>query len=161
MKRKRTKNQDQLAPILIPRTWKSVNELLPPSMPRMVPDQIWLRELLEQLERIDRPSASEGERSAAEWLVDRFAEVGATNARIEGESAHGTYWWPLGIGAALGALGGLAASRGRRLLGAALGAAGAAGIAADFPPGKRPLRRLLPKRTTHNVVCEVGDPHAE
>jgi hypothetical protein len=127
----------------------------------MVPDQIWLRELLEQLERINRPSASEGERSAAEWLVDRFAEVGATNARIEGESAHGTYWWPLGIGAALGALGGLAAARGRRLLGTALGAAGAAGIAADFPPGKRPLRQLLPKRTTHNVVCELGDPDAE
>jgi len=127
----------------------------------MVPDQNWLRALLEQLERINRPSASEGERLAAEWLVERFAEVGATEARIEGETAHGTYWWPLGIGAALGALGGIAALRGRRLLGAALGAAGAAGIAADFPPGKRPLRRLLPKRITHNVVCELGDRDAE
>src|SRR3954447_18593006 len=126
----------------------------------MVPDQAWLRARLEELERIDRPSASDGERVAAEWLVDRFIELGATDVRIEGEPAHGTYWWPLGLGAALGALGGLAGLRGRRLLGTALGAAGAAGIAADFPPGKRPLRRLLPKRTTHNVVCELGDPDA-
>lgn len=124
------------------------------------PDQAWLRELLEELEQMHRPSASEGERRAAEWLVERFAEQGA-DARIEAEPAHGTYWWPLGIGAGLGALGGLAALRGRRLLGAALGAIGAAGIADDFPPGKRRLRRLLPKRTTYNVVCELGPADAE
>ncbi len=123
-------------------------------------DQDWLRERLEQLERIQRPSASEGERRAAEWIVERFAELGA-EARIEAERAHGTYWWPLGIGAALGALGGRLALRGRRLLGGLLGAAGAVGIAADFPPGKRPLRRLLPRRTTYNVVCELGPAEAE
>jgi hypothetical protein len=127
----------------------------------MVPDRDLLRARLEQLERIDRPSASEGEREAAEWLVDCFSELGADRARVEGESAHGTFWWPLGIGALLGALSGIAALRGRRLLGALLGAIGAAGIAGDFPPNKRPLRRLLPKRTTHNVVCELGDPEAE
>jgi peptidase M28-like protein len=120
----------------------------------------WLRERLEELERIERPSASEGERRAAEWLVARFAEVGA-EARIEAEAAHGTFWWPLGIGAALGALGAAAALRGRRVLGALLGAIGAAGIADDFPPRKRWLRRLLPTRTTYNVVCELGDPAAE
>ena len=37
------------------------------------PDQDRLRVLLEELERIHRPSASEGERHAAEWLVERFA----------------------------------------------------------------------------------------
>lgn len=126
----------------------------------MASETIWLRERLEELERIDRPSASEGERRAAEWLVARFAEEGA-GARIEAEPAHGTYWWPLGLGAALGALGGLAALRGRRLLGTLLGALGAAGIADDFPPGQRRLRRVLPKRTTYNVVCELGDPEAE
>ncbi len=126
----------------------------------MASETIWLRERLEELERIDRPSASEGERRAAEWLVERFAEEGAS-ARIEAEPAHGTYWWPLGLGAALGALGALAALRGRRLLGTLLGAVGAAGIADDFPPGKRRLRRVLPKRTTYNVVCELGDPEAE
>ena len=120
----------------------------------------WLRERLEELERIERPSASDGERQAAEWLVARFAELGA-EARIEAEPAHGTYWWPLGIGAAIGTLGAVAALRGRRLLGALLGATGAAAIADDFPPGKRRLRRFLPTRTTYNVICELGDPSAE
>jgi peptidase M28-like protein len=126
----------------------------------MAADQEQLREWLEELERLKRPSASEGEREAAEWIVGRFRELGA-EARIEAEAAHGTYWWPLGLGAALGALGGWLGLRGRRLLGALFGFAGAAGIAADFPPGKRPLRRLLRKRTTYNVVCELGPAEAE
>ena len=125
----------------------------------MATDREWLRERLEELERIERPSASEGERRAAEWLVGRFEELGA-EARIEAGPAHGTYWWPLGIGAMLGALGGLAALRGRRPLGTLLGAIGAAGIADDFPPGQRRLRRVLPTRTTYNVACEAGDPDA-
>lgn len=120
----------------------------------------WLRERLEELERIERPSASEGERRAAEWLVAQFAAMGA-EARIEAEPASGTFWWSLGIGAALGALGAALALRGRRFLGALLGLVGAAGIADDFPPNQRRLRRLLPKRTTYNVSCELGDPNAE
>jgi hypothetical protein len=124
------------------------------------PDQDWLRQLLGEFEQFHRPSASEGERRAAEWIVERFVELGA-EARIEAEPAHGTYWWPLGIGAALGALGGLAALRGRRVLGTVLGAIGAAGIADDFPPGKRRLRKPLPTRTTYNVVCELGPADAE
>jgi hypothetical protein len=123
------------------------------------PDRAWLRARLEELERIYRPSASDGERRAAEWLVGQFRALGA-EARIEAADAHGTYWWPLGIGTALGALGGLAALRGRRVLGAALGALGAAGIASDFPPHQRRLRAPLPKRTAYNVVCEIGDPDA-
>lgn len=123
------------------------------------PDQAWLRARLEELERIYRPSASQGERRAAEWLVGQFQALGA-RARIEAESAHGTYWWPLGIGTALGALGGLLTLRGRRLLGGALGALGAAGIASEFPPHQRRLRAPLPKRTTYNVICEIGDPDA-
>ncbi len=115
---------------------------------------------MEELERIDRPSASEGERRAAEWLVQRFGELGA-EARIEAEPAHGTYWWPLGIGAALGALGGILGLRGRRLLGGALAGAAAVGMASDFPPGKRLIRRLLPRRTTYNVLCELGPADAE
>ena len=119
-----------------------------------------LRSWLEELERIERPSASEGERRAAEWLVERFAELGA-EARIEAEPAHGTYWWPLGVGAALGALGGIATLRGRRALGGALAGAAAVGMASDHPPGKRLLRRFLPRRTTYNVVCELGSKEAE
>lgn len=126
-----------------------------------MPDEAhWLRERLEELERIERPSASEGERRAAEWLVAQLAELGA-EARIEAEDAHGTYWWPLGIGAALGAIGAAFALRGGRLLGALFGLVGAAGMADDFPPHQRRLRRFLPRRTTYNVHCELGDPDAE
>src|SRR5262249_54072063 len=124
------------------------------------PDPDWMRARLEQLERIDRPSASEGEREAAEWLVEGFAELGV-EARVEVEGAHGAYWWPLGIGAAAGALGGLAALRGRRRLGFALGAFGAAAIADDFPPAQRRLRQLLARRQTHNVIAELGPAEAE
>ncbi|HET7506809.1 MAG TPA: M28 family peptidase [Solirubrobacterales bacterium] len=120
----------------------------------------WLRKRLEELERIERPSASEGERRAAEWLVAQFAELGA-EARIEAEAAHGTYWWPLGLGAVLGLIGAAFARRGRRFLSALFGIAGAAGIADDFPPGQRRLRRVLPRRTTYNVVAELGDAAAE
>lgn len=127
-------------------------------------DQAWLRARLEEFERIERPSASDGEREAAEWIVARLGELGA-EARIETEPAHGTYWWPLGIGAALGVLGGLAARAGGRfigrLLGTALGALGTAAIVTDFPPRSRPLRRLLKQRETSNVICELGDPEAE
>ena len=120
----------------------------------------WLRGLLEQLERIDRPSASAGEREAAEWIVERLGELGAA-ARIETEEAHGTYWWPIGIGTTAGVAGGLAALSGRRALGTALGVLGATAIATDFPPRSRPLRKVLAKRETTNVICELGDPEAE
>lgn len=126
----------------------------------MPADKDRLKSWLEELEQIDRPSASEGERRAAEWLVGRFGELGA-EARIEAEPAHGTYWWPLGLGAALGALGGILGLRGRRVFGGALAGAAAAGMASDFPPGKRWLRRLLPRRTTYNVLCELGPADAE
>jgi acetylornithine deacetylase/succinyl-diaminopimelate desuccinylase-like protein len=119
----------------------------------------WLRERLEELERIERPSASDGERRAAEWLVAQLGELGA-EARIEAESAAGTYWWSLGLGGALGVFAAALALRGRRLLAALCGLLGAAGIFEDFPPRQRRMRRLLPRRTTYNVTCELGDPAA-
>ncbi len=123
-------------------------------------DRAALRAMLTELAAIERPSASEGEREAAEWLVTRLSELGA-EALIETERAHGTYWWPLGIGAAAGALAGLAALRGRRFTAAALGSAAAAALADEFPPGARRLRARLPQSLTHNVVCELGPPEAE
>jgi hypothetical protein len=119
-----------------------------------------LRSWLSELAALDRPSASEGEREAAEWIVGRLAGLGA-EARIETERAHGTYWWPLGLGAAAGAIAGLAGLRGRRLLAAGLGSAAAAALADEFPPGRRRLRARLPQSLTHNVVCELGPADAE
>lgn len=119
-----------------------------------------LRELLGELAAIERPSASEGEREAAEWLLARLGEAGV-EATIETEPAHGTYWWPLGIGAAAGMFAGALALRGRRLAAAGLGAGAFAALADEFPPGKRRLRNRLPQSTTSNVICELGPADAE
>ena len=127
-------------------------------------DPEWLRSMLEELCRFDRESASQGERDAAAWIVERLAES-EVDARIEPESVHGTYWWPLGLGVAAGAAAGMislkAKSRLGRLAAGALAGAAAAGIASDYPPGPRWIRKVLPERETHNVVAEVGPPDAE
>jgi hypothetical protein len=123
----------------------------------MEPDVAHLREVVETLEQIERPSASPGEREAAEWIRGRFEEIGLP-ARVEEARAHGTYWWPLGLLSALAGVGGLA--RGR-LLGTLAGAIGAAGIVDDVSGGPHLVRRLLPQRTTYNVVAEAGDPNAD
>jgi hypothetical protein len=124
-------------------------------------DSSWHRRLLDDLCAIERPSASPGERLAAEWLVGELREVGIP-ARIESEPAHGTFWWPLGIAAAAGFVAGAAALRGHRALGAVLAAAaGAAGVD-DLPPiGRRRLRSVLPKGERSQVVAELGRVDAE
>lgn len=118
-------------------------------------DQDWLRALVTQLSAIERESGSPGEREAAEWVVARLAEHDA-DGRIETERLHNTFWWPLGLAGAAGALAGRASLRGHRAIGAVLGAAAAYAAATDMPPGRRRLRELLPKRETSNVVAEVG-----
>jgi Peptidase family M28 len=128
--------------------------------PEAALDRSWLRRELDALCAIHRPSASEGERDAARWVASRLEALGADVA-IEDEDAHGTYWWPLGLSSAVGALAGMAALRGRRMLGAGLGAAAAAVIADDLPPGRKRLRRLLPRHPTYNVVAALGPPDAE
>src|SRR5215210_9513929 len=105
-------------------------------------DQAWLADLVERLTSIHRPSASQGERRAAEWLCGRLRELGA-DARIEVEDAHGTFWWPLGIASGAAAVAGLAALRGRRIPAIALAAASAAAIVDETPPRRRRLRKLL------------------
>ena len=62
---------------------------------------------------------------------------------------------PLGL---LSAAGVLAALGGRRP--APLGLLAAAGIVDDVSGGPHVFRRLLPHRTTYNVVGEAGDPDA-
>jgi hypothetical protein len=124
-------------------------------------DPSWHRRLLDELCAIERPSASAGERRAAEWLVGQLGQLGI-RGRIESEPAHGTFWWPLGIAAAAGFVAGAAALRGNRLLGTALAAA--AGMAGfdDLPPlGRRRLRSVLPKGERSQVVAELGPKDAE
>jgi Peptidase family M28 len=119
------------------------------------------RELIERVVRelagFERPSASEGERRAAEWLARELEEAGCRSVRVEEERAHGGYWWPLGLLNA-GAL--LASLRGR--LAAALGGAFAAAAVWDDVSGGRLWfrRRALPHRSAWNVVAEAGDPDA-
>jgi hypothetical protein len=131
----------------------------------VAPDAAWMRERLDELCAIHRPSASPGERQAAEWLASELRNAGARNVRIEEEpGANGTFWWPLGLLAGAGALAGLAARRGgllRRGLAAAAGATAAALIADELPPGRRRFRRLLPNRTAHHVLAEIGREDAE
>ena len=124
----------------------------------MPPDQSKLRAIVEHLEAIERPSASAGERRAAEWIRDRLAEHGCS-ARVEEERATGSFPLPFGVLSAVAAAAGL--SRGRRGLAAAGALGAAAAIADDVEAGPRLFRRLLPKRTTYNVVAEAGDPDAD
>src|SRR5918999_2921205 len=114
-----------------------------------------LRRVVSRLAAIPRGSASPGERRAAEALADELRRHGA-RVRLEAERAHGTYWWPIGILAAIGLV---AALRRSRLT--ALAAAGATVAAADDVTGGRQwFRRVLPYRDTTNVVAEVGEEDA-
>ena len=124
------------------------------------PDEARLRRDVEELSAIHRPSASPGERQAAEWLVARLEEHNIVG-RIEVEDGHGTYWWPIGVASVAGALAGVAGLRGHRLVGAGLGALAAAAIVDDLPPRDRLLRRVLQRRPMHQVVAEVGPADAE
>jgi hypothetical protein len=129
------------------------------------PDAEWMHARLEEVCAIDRPSASPGERQAAEWLAEQLREAGARDVRIEEEpEANGTFWWPIGLLAGAGALAGLVARRGgplKRAFAAVTGAAAAALIADELPPGQRRFRRLLPSSTAHHVLAEIGPADAE
>jgi hypothetical protein len=118
-------------------------------------DPARLRATVEHLASFERRSASEGERRAAEWIRGRLAAEDV-EARIEEEPAVGSLALPLGL---LSAIGVLAALGGRRTRW--LGPLAAAAIADDVSGGPQLFRRLLPHRTTYNVIGEAGDPDAE
>ncbi len=116
-----------------------------------------LEQVVRTLESWERGSASEGERRSAEWIAGRLRELGY-QPKVEEESAHGTYWWPMGIftGAA-----GLAGLLGRRVLGTVVGTAAAFGLWDELGLWRGYwTRRLLPKRSTWNVHAVGGDPGA-
>jgi len=69
-----------------------------------------LRTAVHELASFERPSASGGERRAAEWIAARMREL-RHPATVEVERAHGGYWWPLGLLNGAAAAAGLAALR--------------------------------------------------
>ena len=119
------------------------------------------RDLITRLAALDRGSATDGERAAARLIADELARRGVP-VEIEEEPAHGTHWWPYGLPPLASAVAATAALRRRtrttRLLAAAVGAAGTASVSEDISGGPQVLRRLLPTRTTYNVVAKFGDP---
>jgi acetylornithine deacetylase/succinyl-diaminopimelate desuccinylase-like protein len=70
------------------------------------PDPSKVCAVVEHLQAIERPSASDGERRAAEWIRDRFVELGG-RARVEQERATGSFALPVGLLSALAAAAGL------------------------------------------------------
>ena len=114
-----------------------------------------IQEVVEELAAIDRPSASAGERRAAERLVERFGQLGVP-ARIEEERAHGGFWWPIGLANALAVV----ATFLPRPLRIAAAAVAAAAVHDDTTGGRQWFRRPLQRRRTFNVVAELGDPAA-
>jgi acetylornithine deacetylase/succinyl-diaminopimelate desuccinylase-like protein len=116
-----------------------------------------IERVVRELAALERPSASDGERRAAEWIAAELREAGCREVRVEEERAHGGYWWPLGL---LNAGSALAALLGRRAA-ALTGGLAAAAIYDDVSGGRLWFRRrLLPHRPTWNVVAEAGDPDA-
>jgi acetylornithine deacetylase/succinyl-diaminopimelate desuccinylase-like protein len=123
----------------------------------MGPDRALMEAAIRHLESFERPSASPGERAAAEWIADALREAGLEPVIEEGR-AHGGFWWPLGLLTAIALIGGRLRLR---PLGRALAAAAAVAMADDLDHRSRWFRRaFLPHRPTHNVFAVAGDPEA-
>jgi hypothetical protein len=117
-----------------------------------------MERVVRELAAYERPSASAGERRAAEWIAAELDAAGCRAARVEEERAHGGYWWPLGL---LNAGAALAARLGGRRAAALVGGVAAAAIYDDVGGGRLWFRRrTLPHRPTFNVLAEAGDPAA-
>jgi hypothetical protein len=120
-----------------------------------------LREVVETLAAIERPSASEGEAQAARWLAERLRSHGC-DVQVDVEPAYGDFWKPLFALNLLGVAAGVLKRRGRRRLGTALAATAALGMADEIALGPYVTRRLVSRRrTTTNVVAVTGDRDAQ
>ena len=107
--------------------------------------------VVEKIAALQRVPGSGGEHAAAHIVADELRARGAA-ARVEWARVHGTYWVPIGLACALGAL----ASAGSRGWGVVGGALSAASVSDDLEIGARPLRRVLRQRTVANVIGEFG-----
>ena len=114
-----------------------------------------LERIVRHLASWERPSASDGERRAAEWIAEELRSLGLS-ARVEDEPAHGGYWWPLGLFTAASALAGLFGGRLVRLV---VGAFCALGVHDELRLTRAPWTRRLVgrRRRTWNVVGEAGE----
>ena len=116
-----------------------------------------IERVVRELASFERPSASDEERRAAEWLAAELGAAGCRDVRVEEERAHGGYWWPLGL---LNVAALVAAALGRRAA-AVVGGLAAAAVYDDVSGGKLWFRRrALPHRPTWNVVAEAGEANA-
>jgi hypothetical protein len=116
-----------------------------------------LRSRVERWASIEHGSASPGEHAVAAMIADELRGYGL-QPRIETEQVHGGYWWPIGIPAALAAVAGFIGGA----FAVVAGLFSAAATADDVNCERHWFRKLfLPKRTTHNVIAEVGPEDAE
>ena len=120
-----------------------------------------LRDVIEELAPLTRGAGTPGEREAASLLCRRFEQIGVP-ARVEEERYDHGFARLHALLAATGFLAGALAARGRaRPLAFTAGLAAAVISADDAANGWRPARRVLEgRRTTWNVVAELGDPEA-
>jgi acetylornithine deacetylase/succinyl-diaminopimelate desuccinylase-like protein len=117
-----------------------------------------LEEIVRTLASWERPSASPGERRAAEWIAERLEALGLRDVRLEEEPAHGGYWWPLGL---LSLASGVVALVGGRLTRLVVGALAALGIWDELGLHRGVwTRRFARRRKATNVVGELGRPDA-
>src|SRR4051794_39181977 len=124
----------------------------------MGPDRALMEDAVRHLESFERPSASPGERAAAEWIADALRDLGLDPILEEGR-AHGGFWWPLGLLNAIAVVGALLRPR---WLGRLLAAAAAVAMVDDLDHRSRWFRRaFLPHRPTFNVHAVAGDADAE
>ncbi|HWC84898.1 MAG TPA: M28 family peptidase [Solirubrobacteraceae bacterium] len=103
----------------------------------------------------DRPSASEGERRAAEAIAGWLGELGC-EVRVEEERAHGGYWWPVGLPNVLAAAGAALALRASRPLAPGASAplaARASRSAAPRAPARLPHVRLARARPARALAA--------
>lgn len=113
------------------------------------------------LASIERPSASPGEEEAAQWVKSRFEETGLT-AEIETFRYNPDYWTAWGAHGVLTALAaGAALLSHRTARAAAVGSAlTAMSLFGEFTSSYHLLRRLLPTRSSYNVVARLKNPSA-
>jgi hypothetical protein len=117
---------------------------------------------IRSLSSIHRPSASPGEREAAEWVVSRLRGIGL-EATVEEFRFYPAYWNAWGIHVGLAALAGIASLMSRRLArpSAVLSSLLAMSFWGDLTTGFHWLRGLLPAQPGYNALARLPNPGAK